>query len=151
MTQPASDQPLVALPAGTLTRCAECGADLALDQRYCVECGARRGTPRFRIAPQTSAGVTSDTTASRARALQPRLVPLLAAIALLLAVGVGFLIGDATRTQVRQPVRVTLTGGSPAGGASKGAASGSSGATSAGAKAGGTSTGSQKLPSPFGS
>ena len=31
-------------------RCAECGAPMASDQRYCVECGERRGEQRFPAA-----------------------------------------------------------------------------------------------------
>lgn len=37
--------PLTVSAAGE--RCATCDAPLASDQRYCVNCGARRGRPRF--------------------------------------------------------------------------------------------------------
>src|ERR1700746_3812420 len=36
--------------AGTSDHCANCGAPLASDQRYCVNCGERRGKPRFSLA-----------------------------------------------------------------------------------------------------
>ncbi len=35
--------------------CAECGAPLAADQRYCVNCGRRRGEPRVAPPPATAA------------------------------------------------------------------------------------------------
>lgn len=36
--------PLLAIAAGA---CGACGASLAADQRYCVQCGQRRGAPRL--------------------------------------------------------------------------------------------------------
>src|SRR5215208_6043608 len=36
-------------PAPAGTACANCGAPLAADQRYCLSCGARRGEPRVPV------------------------------------------------------------------------------------------------------
>jgi hypothetical protein len=84
---------LLAAPVGD--RCSVCNALLAEDQRYCVNCGERRGKPRFSL---------TDSRASAARAAAagpagPRFrssasMTLVAGIAtLLLAMGVGVLIG----------------------------------------------------------
>ena len=65
---------------------------MADDQRYCVECGTRRGAPRF----TTSLGKTSTGAASAAKTgtrVSGKLV-LLAVIALLVAFGVGILVGN---------------------------------------------------------
>lgn len=98
---PAEAQPELGtggLHVGVHDRCANCGAELALDQRYCVECGTRRGGPRFTLATQalatTSSASSSPSTVS-GRSADARLVALLALITVLLALGVGVLIGDA--------------------------------------------------------
>lgn len=64
---------------------------MADDQRYCVECGTRRGAPRF----TTSLGKTSTGAASAAKTgtRVSGQVVLLAVIALLVAFGVGILVG----------------------------------------------------------
>lgn len=65
---------------------------MADDQRYCVECGTRRGAPRF----TTSLGKTSTRAATAAKTgtrVSARLV-LLAVIALLVTFGVGVLVGN---------------------------------------------------------
>jgi hypothetical protein len=76
-------------------RCSNCQAPLASDQRYCINCGERRGKPRFTFA----ADQAEPATASAPK--QPRqggrsngAVALVGFIAvLLLAMGVGVLIG----------------------------------------------------------
>src|ERR1700743_3780334 len=40
-------------------RCGECGAEMAVDQRYCVECGNRRGPARFTLARKPGAKSTA--------------------------------------------------------------------------------------------
>ena len=52
--------------------CEQCGAPLASDQRYCLECGHRRGGPRvdYRHYMATTAGGT-ETTAQPAAPTQP--------------------------------------------------------------------------------
>ena len=80
-------------------QCANCGAPLAADQRYCVSCGERRGRPRYALPAATSGG-SSGATALPAQA--PRgswnsSASLIAGVAtLLLAMGVGVLIGRTT-------------------------------------------------------
>jgi hypothetical protein len=71
-----------------------CGAGLAADQRYCVECGERVGDSRV---PAPTAAATPPTVASAPRRI--RMSPNSSLIAgvgvLLLALGVGVLIGRA--------------------------------------------------------
>ncbi|HWW67656.1 MAG TPA: hypothetical protein VNY83_06695 [Solirubrobacterales bacterium] len=83
-------------------QCPSCGAHMAADQRYCLECGHRRGDPRL---PFMDAVVFMDAV-KRPRAAaapppprdhRPRMSPnasLVAGVAtLVLAIGVGVLIG----------------------------------------------------------
>lgn len=86
----------VAPTGGSEDRCTACGAPLAHDQRYCVECGERRGQVRFPAAQPVTEANTRPTPAA-----QPRRRPvissgttLVAGVGvLLLAIGLGFLIG----------------------------------------------------------
>jgi hypothetical protein len=82
-------------------RCPSCGAPLAADQRYCLECGQRRGDPRL---PFMDAVVLMDAVKRPKQATAPPpkkkrtgISPNAALIAgigvLLLALGVGVLIG----------------------------------------------------------
>jgi hypothetical protein len=77
--------------------CANCDATMAADQRYCLECGERRGQARFE-AP-VAATSTRTVTEARDRPIGSRWSPgatLIAGVAtLLLALGVGVLIGRA--------------------------------------------------------
>lgn len=79
-------------------RCSNCDARMAGDQRYCTECGERRGQPRLpfmdgRTRPATAIAATPAAPARRARPSSS--TALLAGIAtLLLAMGVGVLIGE---------------------------------------------------------
>jgi hypothetical protein len=79
--------------------CASCGAPLAADQRYCLACGARRG-PGGRPFARGSAPATAVTTAMtsvretpEAARLRTNLSALGALGCLLLALGIGVLIG----------------------------------------------------------
>jgi hypothetical protein len=88
---------------GSGENCPSCGASLAADQRYCLECGHRRGDPRL---PFMDAVVFMESVnrppappppappkESRARAISAN-ASLIAGIAtLVLAIGVGVLIG----------------------------------------------------------
>jgi hypothetical protein len=110
----------------TSDRCQVCSAELTPEQRYCVECGTRRGKPRFtapKPPPQGShtALVTASAPAGR---LSGNAGIAAAVVILLLALGVGFLIGDAASSQT---IRVTVVG------AAASSAKGSS-TTSAGTK-----------------
>ena len=113
---------LPAVPtAGTEDRCTACGAPLQHDQRYCVECGERRGQSRFPTAPPVTQVTTRQT-----RTVQPRRRPTMSAgttlVAgvgvLLLAIGLGFLIGDNNNTSTQRaaapPQVITVQGGSGA-------------------------------------
>jgi len=83
-------------------QCPACGALMAVDQRYCLECGQRRGEPRL---PFMDAVVLMDTVVKGSRTTapppprqkRPRLsanATLIAGIGtLLLALGIGVLIG----------------------------------------------------------
>jgi hypothetical protein len=82
--------------------CASCGAPLAADQRYCLACGARRapGGPPLAAGSAPVAGVTTATTAvtstgetPEAARLRTNLSALGALACLLLALGIGVLIG----------------------------------------------------------
>ena len=87
-----------ALVSSAGDECAECGANLAADQRYCVECGNRRGEARIpfmdgmlRPAPEAAAPPR--------RSRRVRMTAngtLIAGVGtLLLAMGIGVLIGRA--------------------------------------------------------
>jgi len=94
------DAPTRELVAATVgDRCATCSSPLASDQRYCVECGERRGKARFSAA-DTNAGPASSEGRSRSRRRRPGTnasVTLILGIGvLLLAMGVGVEIGNTT-------------------------------------------------------
>jgi len=83
------------LVAGVGDQCTGCGARLAPEQRYCVECGERRGQSRLPFA-ESVAQRTQEAPAPPTHR-RPRLTANAAAIAgvgtLVLAMGVGVLIG----------------------------------------------------------
>lgn len=129
-----------AVPGGD--RCPSCGATLAPDQRYCLECGQRSGDPRL---PFMDAVVLLEATK---RAGQPSPPPpkkkrgsgispnaaLIAGIAtLLLALGIGVLIGRSGQHEVAAtaptPQVVRVGGG---GGEEEAAASAGKGSTGQG-------------------
>ena len=109
--------PALAMP--TSDRCRACGAPLASDQRYCVECGERRGAARFAL-PTPGPAVDSATMPRHARR-RPRMTPSATLIAgvgtLLLAMGIGVLIGHlgnsgaTPRAAAAPSVHVTVGGG----------------------------------------
>ncbi len=85
--------------------CPSCGAHMAADQRYCLECGRRRGDPRL---PFMDAVIFMEAIKRPAEATQPRPAAaperrsrmtanasLIAGVAtLVLAIGVGVMIGQ---------------------------------------------------------
>lgn len=123
-------------------RCVNCGAPLASDQRYCVNCGERRGKPRFTLAAPEPATQTTTTRGP----LSPRRLRtsagmnLIAGVAtLLIAMGVGVLIGhnnSPAQGSAKTQTSVINLGGT---GASSGGSAGT--AASTGASSGGTSGG----------
>ncbi len=138
--------PLVS--AGSSDRCPACGAHLAVDQRYCVECGTRRGAPRFSLAG-SSVGSSAASAASvpppRASGWQRFMRPsssvslLLGLLILLVALGIGVLIGHSGNVKpTNGKVSVVVNGGGSSGSASSGTstpASGTSNSTGSSAKA----------------
>ena len=107
---PGQSEPPTNLLVSGGDRCTNCGATLAVDQRYCVECGTRRGKSRFSIADAAKPAETAPQAGptSAVAAGWNRLSAILAVIAVLLAIGVGVLIGNATQG----PVKVQLNGAS---------------------------------------
>jgi hypothetical protein len=105
------------LAASAGDRCGSCGNSLAPDQRYCVECGERRGAARF--APPAPAAAARTEPVRTGRRRQPAIGSggtLIAGVAtLLLAMGVGVLIGqsgNSTSSASRTPpVQVVTVGG----------------------------------------
>jgi len=112
--------------------CRTCGAPLAADQRYCLQCGNRRAEARLPfldiLARQSGAGergarppVTETTTRTGAGAWLGRMGTNAAAVAgvacLLLALGVGVLIGglgDGGSANAGTPQIITVGGGAVA-------------------------------------
>jgi hypothetical protein len=86
----------VAPTAASEDLCTNCGAPLAHDQHYCVECGERRGQSRFPTA-QPATEVRSRRVRSERAPRAPRAssgTTLVAGVGvLLLAIGLGVLIG----------------------------------------------------------
>lgn len=130
------EQP-AAPPAAPAERCASCGAPLAGDQRYCLECGERRaGVSNFLLAGAGAASAPS--TASPPSTPPPELMThgeqgaqrssWLSTIAfvgvLLLAMGVGVLIGRAGNSKVAAlPPQVVTVEPGPSGSTSSSEAS----------------------------
>jgi hypothetical protein len=105
-------------------RCTSCDSPLANDQRYCVNCGERRGKSRYSF---TSLGATAPAQAHPEERPPPAHrsrpsagVTLVAGVAtLLLAMGVGVLIGhdnNSPQTRAAAPVQVVTVGGGASGG-----------------------------------
>lgn len=100
------------------SRCTNCQAPLANDQRYCLNCGARRGKA---TAPmhQTGAAAPAAVAVEHGAHGRPRMTSaatLVAGVAtLLIAMGVGVLIGHYSATPAAQKsagVQVLTVGGS---------------------------------------
>lgn len=104
---------------GALEPCHECGAALAGDQRYCLSCGARRAglaEPLLAIAPEPVAAVGEPLPAA-----EPRVTRISANAAmiggvgvLLLAMGVGVLIGQSGDDGPGTALPRVITVGAPA-------------------------------------
>lgn len=140
---PTDFHPALATVAGD--QCTSCSAPLASDQRYCVQCGQRRGQSQLPAAqpaaPRADAG---GVLVSRRR--EPRFGANSALIAgvgvLLLAMGVGVLIGRSSQkdsgSRAAAPVQVVTVGGAT------GAATAGTGASGSQAKAGKSSSKASK-------
>jgi hypothetical protein len=95
-----ADPPTRELPTAPATasedRCGACGAPLAHDQRYCVECGERRGASRFPVAEpaaQAPSRRTRPARAPRGHRVSSGTTLVAGVGVLLLAIGLGVLIG----------------------------------------------------------
>jgi hypothetical protein len=135
-------QPQTISLAGAGDRCVNCGAPLASDQRYCVNCGERRGKPRFTLAGP-AAETAPDTTPTRSAGAprRPRTSAsfnLIAGVAtLLIAMGVGVLIGHENSSGNGKSAGTPATQVITVGGGGSGAANTST-AASAGHSGGGS-------------
>jgi hypothetical protein len=133
---------------GSNESCPNCGAQMAADQRYCLSCGHRRGEPRL---PFMDAVVFMESMSGPAgdRAAPPpppaerpgsgrwnANAALIAGVAtLVLAIGVGFLIGRSGHdgsTQAAAPQVIKVEGGTGGGGEETTAASEASEETAGG-------------------
>ena len=119
---PAGTDPVVAdvrqsVNAAVHERCAGCGAPMAADQRYCVECGLRRGPGRVPFGEGTAQPKGESPGRRRSSLRRPRSVDatLLAGVGtLLLALGIGVLIGRSSNSTSSKSARVqvvTVAGG----------------------------------------
>jgi hypothetical protein len=140
--------------------CASCGAPLAGDQRYCLECGARRAQARVPFRDILGAGGAPPTAPTGLPAPAPDGPPARSGLAflagllcLLAALGVGVLIGNSggdTTAAAPPPAQVITVGAAAAPAAttpattSTPAASTSSGASGSSAKSSKGSSSSAK-------
>ncbi len=121
-------------------KCPSCGARMAPDQRYCIECGERRSGGGLRDAlPRTQTAAVAAAPPRRPRFSAN--ASLIAGIAtLLIALGVGVLIGktgdSGNKAAGNAPVQVvTVPNGAAAGAATAATVSGKSAASKASKKA----------------
>jgi hypothetical protein len=115
-----TQQPAAAGDGGT---CPECGSALAADQRYCLNCGWRRGEPRVDYQSRILGGgqpATAGAPAATTAPSNPQWSPVVAigAIALLgVFLLLGVLIGkkgnDTTQTVAAQSAPTTTTATAP--------------------------------------
>ena len=104
--------------------CASCGAPLAGDQRYCLECGARRAQARVAFRDILAPGGAPPTPPAGPPASAPESPParsgpafLAGLLCLLAALGVGVLIGNSggdTTAATPPPAQVITVGGAAA-------------------------------------
>jgi hypothetical protein len=124
-----ADAPTRALPTTATAsedRCGACGAPLAHDQRYCVECGERRGASRLptaQPAPEASPRRARAARAPRGQRISSGTTLVAGVGVLLLAIGLGVLIGrlghdNAPAQKQAPPEVVNLQGGGGGGTAS---------------------------------
>lgn len=123
--------------------CPSCGSQLAPDQRYCLHCGQRRGDPRLpvmdavsfmeasRRPTQPQAAATAAPSSGRRRLLSANGSMVAAVATLVLAMGVGVLIGrsgDGSSTAAAPAPQIIRVGGGTTETASTATAGGKGGA-----------------------
>ncbi len=111
--------------------CPTCGAQMAIDQRYCLNCGHRRGEPRLPFmdavvfmnamsAPPEEPAAAAPPPPPQRSGLSPSTTLVAGIATLVLAVGVGVLIGrsgdDNSAPVANQQPQIIRVGGSEAGG-----------------------------------
>jgi hypothetical protein len=146
--------------------CPNCGARMATDQRYCLNCGHRRGDPRLPFmdavvfmesmnAPGGAAGTPPPPPAAEpgpGNRWNANAALIAGVATLVLAIGVGFLIGrtghdNSGGTQAQAPIKVIEVGGGGGGTEEAVSASTPEGATTAGGNESGKSGGKEATKS----
>ncbi len=148
----AARAPLV-VPAGG-ERCVTCEAPLASDQRYCLNCGQRRGRSRFsHVASPASAAASPPAPSTEAERPRRRLssgATLVAGIAtLLLAMGVGVeigRIGNSGQQRASSPGVQVVTVAGAGGGASAGPSTTAASSNAGSSKSHGKTKGGKAQP-----
>ena len=87
------------LSAPSADRCVNCESALASDQRYCLECGERRGKARFSFEAVNRRPASAPPPERRRLHINSSLSLILGVATLLLAMGVGVLIGHNSNTK----------------------------------------------------
>lgn len=98
------------LLAAVSGHCTSCGARLAADQRYCVDCGERTPDARPPVVERVKQKTSALAPSRRARRIQMSAnSTLIAGVGtLLLALGVGVLIGRTAQPAAKNPAPVRL-------------------------------------------
>lgn len=139
---PVDPQPVLGLHGEP---CAACGSPLAADQRYCLSCGMRRAGARLAFrdilaepAPAVAAQPAGTPPASSASSRGGALAALAGLGVILLALGMGVLIGNAGQgdsgAAATAPQVINLGGAATTPAASAGAAAGAAGAATKASK-----------------
>lgn len=142
--------PIQSAPTQGGDRCASCEAPLAADQRYCLDCGLRRGDPRLPFMdavvlmdavkrPQQAA---SPPAKRKHRGISPNAALIAGVGTLLLALGIGVLIGRSGNHEVAQTAAAPQV--IKVGGGGEGASAASRGKTTTGGSASKLKTKAQK-------
>ena len=151
-TEQAVTVPTQAAPPGAaVERCSSCSATMASDQRYCVACGQRQGEPRLPFMDAAGYMKVAGThrqeqppapKSKPKRRMSPNATMIAAVGTLLLAMGVGVLIGNSANRSgsAENPVQVVKVPGV----AAAGAQTASTGSSSAGATKAKNSSASDK-------
>jgi hypothetical protein len=123
--------------------CGSCGAALATDQRYCLECGQRHGDPRLPFmdavvlmeAAKRPPPAPPQPGKKRRTGISPDAALIAGVGTLLLALGIGVLIGRSSHQEIAQapavPQIIKVGGGEDASGPAKGTTTTGGGAANA--------------------